>query len=223
MSPLYRPIQIIIADDHEIFRDGFSVLLKKNTEIELIGDAENGRELIALALKLKPDVIIMDIKMPVLNGIEATKYLSKELPETGIIALSMYDEENAIVEMLEAGAKGYLIKNAPKEEIISAIKAVYQNQTYYCRHTSNKLVELLAKSNFNPHKKIIKPEFSEKEITVIKLICKEYTNKEIGDFMKLSKRTIESHREKILEKLKVKNTAGIVVYAIKNYLFKIRI
>jgi len=217
MSQLYRPIQVIIADDHEIFRDGFRVMLKKCPEIELVAEAGDGEELIALAMELKPDVIIMDIKMPVLDGIEATIRLSEELPGTGIIALSMHEEESAIIEMLEAGAKGYLIKNASKEEIISAIMAVHKDESYYCRYTS-KLIRLLEKSKFNPNKKQVKPEFSENELTIIKLICQQYTNKEIADIMNLSKRTIEGHREKILEKLEAKNTAGIVVYAMKSKL-----
>ncbi|MGH2566363.1 MAG: response regulator, partial [Ginsengibacter sp.] len=105
---MYKTIEILLADDHEIFRDGFNLLLKKNTEIKLIGEAPNGKELLRLAHKLKPDVIITDIQMPVMDGITAIRLLSRELPQIGIIALSMYNEENEIIEALEAGAKGYL-------------------------------------------------------------------------------------------------------------------
>ena len=220
MTKLVTPIDIILADDHEIFRDGFRVMLNKVPDINLAGEASNGQELLEIARKIKPDVIITDIKMPYMDGIEATKQLLKEIPHIGIIALSMFDEEDLIVDMLESGAKGYLLKNAHKDEIISAVKSVHNNQPYYCRDTTNKLAQMIARSNFNPYKKISKTEFSEKEIAVIKLICEQYSNKEIAQQLSLSKRTVEGYREKILEKMEVKNTAGIVVYAMKTKIYQ---
>jgi len=217
----YLPIRIVLADDHEIFRDGFQTMLTKHTDVELIGEAENGKELIIQVEKLKPDVIITDIKMPGMDGIEATKILSERFPETGIIALSMFDEDNLVVDMLEAGAKGYLIKNAPKQEILEAIRTVYEKGTYYCHHTSNKLAQMIAKSKFNPYKKQKKIHFTDREIEVIQLICGECSNKEMASQLNLSVRTIEGYRDKVLEKMEVKNTAGIVVYAIKHGFYKI--
>ena len=221
MDRISRPIQVILADDHEIFRDGFNVLIKKNRKVEILGEASNGQELVDIARKLKPDVIITDIKMPVQNGIEATLQLTREMPEIGIIALSMFDEESLIVEMLEAGARGYLLKNAHKDEIVAAIEAVYRHQSYYCKDTTRKLSKMIAESNYNPFRKIEKPAFTEKEIVVIRMICEEYSNQEIADFLKLSRRTIEGYRENILGKINARNTAGIVVYAIKNKLFEL--
>ncbi len=220
MTTSYIPIQLILADDHEIFRDGLSVMIKKISEINLIAEASNGAELVKLAQKYKPDIIITDIKMPVMNGIEATKILKKELPDIGVIALSMFNEEDLIVDMLEAGAKGYLLKNAHKDEIVAAVKSVHNNQTYYCRDTTSILTKMIAKSNFDPYTHTVKPEFTENESAVIKLICEEYSNKEMAEQLNLSIRTIEGYREKILEKIEAKNTAGIVVYAIKNKLYK---
>jgi DNA-binding NarL/FixJ family response regulator len=214
------PINIVLADDHEIFRDGFRVMLKKIPQINLIGEASNGKELLNIAQTLNPDVIITDIKMPEMDGIEATRLLTGMFPDIGIIAFSMFDEENLIVDMLEAGARGYLLKNAPKEEIITAVKSVYKKQNYYCSSTSAKLTLMIANSNYNPNKKSVRPVFSDKEIKVIKLICKEYSNKEIADQLSLSKRTVEGYREKILEKINARNTVGIVVYAIKNKIFE---
>src|SRR5665647_2487853 len=115
--------------------------------------------------------------MPVMDGIEATKQLVKEFPGIGIIALSMFDEENLIVDMLEAGAKGYLIKNAHKDEIIDAVKSVFKDNHYYCRNTTDKLATMIASSNYNPYKKRAKPDFSEREITIMKLICQQFSNK----------------------------------------------
>ena len=214
-----NPINVVLADDHEIFRDGFRVMLKKIPHITLVGEASNGRELISIAQKLKPDVIITDIKMPVMDGIEATRQLSR-LSDVGIIALSMFDEENLIVDMLEAGARGYLLKNASKDEILTAVKSVFMRQTYYCNNTTAKLAHMIANSNYNPTKKSVKPVFSDKEITVIQLICREFSNKEIADKLNLSKRTVEGYREKILEKINAKNTVGIVIYAIKHKIYE---
>jgi DNA-binding NarL/FixJ family response regulator len=220
MTNAYAPIDIILADDHEIFRDGFAVMINKIPEINLIGEAANGEELVRLVRTHKPEVIVTDIKMPKMDGITAVKIIKEEFPSIGIIALSMFDEEELIVEMLEAGAKGYLLKNAHKDEIIAAVKSVNKDEPYYCRDTTHKLAQMIAKSSFHPYKKIIKPEFTEKEIQVMKLICMEFSNKEIGGQLNLSKRTIEGHREKILEKIDAKNSIGIVVYAMKHRIFE---
>lgn len=220
----YKPntiIKVVLADDHEIFRDGFNVMLKKQEDIELVGEAANGEELIEQVQKLKPDVVITDIKMPLLDGIEATRILTARWPDLGIIALSMSDEENLIMDMLEAGAKGYLIKNAHKNEIFDAIKCVYRNEVYYCNQTSGKLIKMLANSNHAPYKKEIKPTFTKKEIEIIQLICTESSNKEIANKLDLSVRTIEACRERIQEKTGAKNMVGIVVYAIRNGIYKI--
>jgi DNA-binding NarL/FixJ family response regulator len=221
MSNHYLPIRIVLADDHEIFRDGFRVMLKKQTSVELAGEAGDGEELIKLVEEVQPDIIITDIKMPKLDGIGATKILTKRFPHIGVISLSMFDEENLIIEMLEAGAKGYLLKNAHKNEIIAAVEAVFNNQTYYCNHTSRKLTKMIAESSFNPNKRASKPEFSEREISVMRFICQELSNREIALQLKLSVRTIEGYRERIQEKISARNTAGIVVYAIKNRIYQV--
>ena len=218
--PTVADIKLVIADDHEIFRDGFKLMLSKFPEIMLVGEAGNGRELLELIEKENPDVILTDIKMPVMDGIEATKKITELYPDKGIIGLSMYDDDELIIEMLEAGAKGYLIKNAGKDQIIEAIKTVYNDEPYYCKTTSHKLTQMIAKSRFNPYKKSEKAEFSEREKEIIAGICDEMTNKEIGDKLFISVRTVEGHRLKILEKMNVKNTVGLVVYAIKNGIVK---
>lgn len=221
MKARYTPIQIVLADDHEIFRDGFNVMLKKQGEIKLIGEAANGVELINIVERLKPDVIVTDIQMPKKDGIEATKELKARFPEINIIALTMFDDDTLIIDMLEAGAKGYLLKSAHKSEIIDAIKSAYNDETYYCKDTSTKLIKMIAQSRFDPLKQKQKPEFTSNEIEVIRLICQQTTNKEIAAKLFLSLRTIEGYREKIQEKMKVKNVAGIVVYAIKSGIFEL--
>ena len=212
------PIRLVIADDHEIFRDGLALMLSKQQDIVLAGQASNGRDLLQLAEHLKPDVVMTDIKMPIMDGIEATKLLLEQNPDLRIIALSMFDEENLIVDMLEAGAKGYLLKNADKQEILDAINNVYDNKTYYCRHTSARLASLIVKSKFNPYKKSEPISFNDREKEIIRMICHQCTNQEIGDKLYLSKRTVEGYRTKILEKMNVKNTAGVVIFALRHHI-----
>jgi len=153
-----------------------------------------------------------------MDGIEATKYLTHNFPSLKIIALSMFDEENLIIEMLEAGAKGYLLKNADKREILEAIEQVSQDKVFYCQHTSAKLATMIVKSKFNPLKKSEQISFNDRETDIIKLICQQFTAQEIGDKLFLSKRTVEGYRTKILEKINAKNTAGVVIYALKHQL-----
>jgi DNA-binding NarL/FixJ family response regulator len=221
MTKKTQAINIVIADDHELFRDGFRVMIKKFPEINIAGEAENGQELLALVEQVRPDVILTDIKMPKLDGIAATRLLTNQQQAASIIALSMFDEENLIIDMLEAGAKGYLLKNAHKDEIIQAIKTVHSGKTYYCNHTSTRLLEMIAKSRFYPSQQKEKPVFTERELAIIRLICEQLSNKEIAERLHLSIRTIEGNREKIQEKMDVRNTAGIVVYAIKEGIYKI--
>jgi len=213
-------INIIMADDHEIFRDGFAVMFRKSADIKLIAEARNGRQLVTLVEKHNPDIVLTDIKMPDMDGVEATRIITNKFPQVDIIALSMFDDDNLIIDMLEAGAKGYLLKNAHKKEIIEAIRTVNRNDPYYCNHTSAKLAALIATSRFNPNKPVGKIVFNEKELEVMRLICKQFSTKEISEAMHLSGRTIEGYREKILEKTLARNTAGIVVYAIQHGIFK---
>lgn len=210
------PIRLVIADDHEIFRDGLALMLSRQKNMSLAGQAADGGELLAMVRETQPDVVLADIKMPHMDGIEATKVLLQEFPDLKIIALSMFSEENLIVEMLEAGAKGYLLKNADKQEILDAIASVMQNQEYYCRDTSVTLASMIVKSNFNRKKEVV--EFSDREMEIIKLICKQFTAQEMGESLFLSRRTVEGYRTRILEKMNVKNTAGVVIYALKNKL-----
>jgi DNA-binding NarL/FixJ family response regulator len=215
------PIRIVIADDHEIFRKGFGLLLKDQKEIKLVGEASNGEELVGLAVKLNPDIIFTDIKMPGMSGIDATKVLTKKVPGMKILALSMFDEEELIVDMLEAGAKGYLLKNVAKKEILEAIKTVNKNQHYYDSQTMGRLTQIIKKRKFDFDKKISQPAFNKKEIQIIKLICKQCSNKEIAAKLKLSIRTIEGYREEILKKMKVKNSVGIALFAVRNKIYSV--
>ncbi|MFT3825812.1 MAG: response regulator transcription factor [Chitinophagaceae bacterium] len=213
-------IKIAIADDHEIFRDGLRVMLQKQPDIQLVAEAADGKELIDQVKLLQPDIVICDVKMPRMDGVVTTRHLHDHYPYIGIIALTMFDEDDLLIDMLEAGATGYLLKNADKHEILEAIKSVFDKQPYYCRHTSHKLAQLVARSKFNPYKKQqVKPDFNERELEIITYICNGLTSKQIAEKIFLSVRTVEGLRMKIMEKMEVKNTAGIIIYAIKNYLY----
>lgn len=215
-----QAIKVILADDHELFRDGFAVMLKKQPDIELIAEAENGERLLHLTHELQPEVVVTDIKMPKVDGIEVMKRMKKEFPHIGVIALTNYNEESLLVEMLEAGAKGFLLKSANKEEIVDAIKKVYHEKTAFCQQTNAKLAQLIANSKFQPYRRKKKAEFNEREKTIVQLICKGFTNKEIAAQLFLSKRTIESNREVIMEKMEVESTAGLICYAISHAIYQ---
>jgi DNA-binding NarL/FixJ family response regulator len=212
-------INVVMADDHEIFRDGFRLTLSRAPGIHLLAEASNGRELVALVNEHQPHVVITDIKMPIMDGIEAARQISKKWPLIGIIGLSMFDEEDLIIDMLDAGAKGYLVKNADKAEVIEAIKTVYFQDTFYCKHTSNRLAQMIGKK-YRPAVKKEKTEFSDRELEIILLICEECTTKEISERLFISTRTVDGHRLNLLEKMSVKNSVGIVVYAIQHGLFE---
>jgi DNA-binding NarL/FixJ family response regulator len=216
-------IKVVIADDHEIFRDGLRLMLQKQPDINLLAEAEDGKELIEHIKHLQPDVVITDIKMPRMDGVTAARHITEHYPTIGIIALTMFDEEDLIIDMLEAGTKGYLLKNADKHEMVAAIKAVYNNDPYYCKFTSHKLAQMVARSKYNPYKQHVRPVFNEREKEIIVYICDGLTNKEIASKIFLSVRTVEGLRMKLFEKMNVKNTPGIIIYAIKNDLYTTKI
>ncbi|MBO9573697.1 MAG: response regulator transcription factor [Chitinophagaceae bacterium] len=217
---MYSSLRLVIADDHEVYRDGLKSLLERTETLQVVGEAANGRELIEVCEQLKPDIVLTDIKMPVMDGIEAASYIFSHLPSIKIIALSMFNQDNLILDMINAGASGYLIKNAGKDEIIEAINSVNNNIPYYCRSTSMKLARLIGATGQST-KTMEKLFFSDKELDIIKLICEEKTSREIAEVIHVSPRTVDEYRERIREKMKVKGTAGIVIYALQNELIRI--
>lgn len=221
MNTSNTPINIIIADDHEIFREGFKLLWKKQKEIVVIAEASNGRELVNMVEKQKPDVVMMDVRMPLMDGIEACRIIKNKFPDISIIALSTYDEQSIIVDKLEAGVNGYLLKSAGKHEITEAIQTVVTGDIYFSGTTSTKLFHLLSKTKYNPIRNSKVPEFTNRELQIIALLCKEYTNKEIAAELGLCNRTVEDYKMRIQNKIGAKNMVGIAVYALKNHLIAV--
>lgn len=209
-------VRILIADDHELYREGFQSMMKNQSGIEIVGEAKNGKQLLAITRQLQPDIVFTDIHMPEMDGIEATREIIKQFPAIGVVALSMLNEENLILDMLAAGAKGYILKSSGKEEVLAAVKAVQKGHTYYCRDTDRIISGILVSGSQK------KPKFSDHEIMVIKLICQQLSSPQIAQVMNLSTRTIEGYREKIMEKMKVKNPVGIALYAVSHKLYEFR-
>ncbi|MEO7215520.1 response regulator transcription factor [Mucilaginibacter sp.] len=215
---MHHNIDIVIADDHEIYLDGLSLMLSRQQGFNVVGRASNGEQLLNIVKNTNPDVVLTDIKMPVLDGIASARQMLQVQPELKVIALSMFNEENLIVEMLEAGAKGYLLKNAHKNEISEAITTVYEGKNYYCAKTSTALAGMIVRSKFKASTPEPIIDLSERERTIIQMICRQQTAQEIADTVYLSKRTVEGCRIKIYEKLKVKNLGGLIIFALKHKL-----
>ena len=220
-------LKILIADDHKLVREGIKITLSQSNslfEFERMDEASNGEEAVIKAEVFDYDLIFMDINMPVLDGIEATKRIkSDKKRENRIIALSMHSEEFQIKSMIKAGASGYILKNTGLEELNRAIKTVINGNKFYSNEVALKLLgdfkEDDDSSILSPSKPVVKiAELSNREIQVLRLIASEFTNAEIAKKLKLSRRTIDSHRYNIVNKLHVKNTAGLIKFAIKNNL-----
>lgn len=215
----YAPIRIIIADDHELLRDAYRNVIRKEAGMELVADAVNGEQLVQLVGRHLPDIVITDIMMPVKSGVEATRIITRDYPQVSVIAFSFFHHDHFIIDMLQAGVKGYLSKSATKKEIVEAIITVHHNQSYFCNLTSTRVNKLIAQKNITPNYLTAREIFSDNEREVITLICKEYSNKDISAALSLSVRTIEGYRERILEKTNSKNVAGIILYAVRNNLY----
>jgi len=223
MKPEQDTISIVIADDHQIMRDGLAAIMKKSHFISLLGEACDGKELVDLVTKLRPDVVLTDISMPKMNGIEATRYITRNFPTTGVLALSVFEDENHIIEMVKAGARGYLLKNSSKEELFEAIRTVYRNENYYYNAISKKIISYISSNNEQNVTHVEPPPiiFSEKEVEIIRLICQQYTSKEIAGRLHVSYRSVEGYKERIQRKIEARNMIGIVIYAIKNGIYSL--
>ena len=209
-------ISVYIVDDHSLFREGMRLLLSNLDYIGNIYEAENGQQFTD-GLKTNPvDVALLDIEMPVMNGIEAAKLAREICPGIKIITLSMYSDENYYLSMIEAGACGFLLKNSNFQEVEKAITDVYNDKTYISIEILNNILKHPTKTNSN-----LTEELSDRETEVLILICKGLTNVEIADKLNLSKRTVDKHRENLLLKTQSKNTANLVIFAIKSGLLKI--
>jgi two-component system, NarL family, nitrate/nitrite response regulator NarL len=210
-------IKVIIADDHSMVREGLRSILAGKENIIVIGEASDGFEVINMAKELSPDIILMDISMPVMNGIEATKILHKELSKVKVIILSMHNNKEYVLQSIKAGAKGYVLKNNSSSELVQSIEIVSNGEAFFSKEVSQMVLnEFVTKSNKNPLKS--KGELSSRETEILVLVAKGRNTREIADILSLSQRTVETHREHIMKKLDLHTIADITRYAIKQNL-----
>ncbi|MEN2414753.1 response regulator transcription factor [Flavobacterium mesophilum] len=210
-------IKIALVDDEVLFRKGIAFLLQREENIEIIFEASNGEELLASLEEneIKPDIIIMDLKMPVLNGVEATKIIRKSYPDIKIIALTSYDTKSFIANMIQVGAVAYLIKNTTPKDLILTINEVAKKGFYYNESVLKTIQDTIVSSKTS--KVNLETSFlSPREIEILQLICQQKTTSEIAEHLFLSPRTVEGHRNNLLLKTESRNIAGLVVYAIQN-------
>jgi DNA-binding NarL/FixJ family response regulator len=215
---LYSEIKIIIADDHEIFRNGFIAALESEKKLNVIDQVANGIELIESVSKHSPDIVILDIQMPKMDGIEATIILRNKYPLLGILALTFKEDDDSIMDMIKAGANGYLVKSVSKQEIIEGIVTAYHGSNYYCRNIQSRFIDLLKLKKIDRYNLIKKTEFTPREIEIIGLVRKEHSAKTIANELGITKKTVENMKAKIYIKMKVHNTAGVINYALKHKL-----
>lgn len=206
-------ITILLADDHEIFREGIHALLDKEPDIEVVGGADNGKETVRLTEQLCPDVVVMDITMPDLNGIEATHQIKKKIPDTKVLCLSMHSDRKFVLEMFRAGASAYLLKNCAFKELTRAIRAVVSNQCYVSPEITYIIInESLANQPLAVSS--TRSVLTARELQVLQLIAEGHNIKEIALFLNKSAKTVETHRRRIMKKLNIHNTAGLIKHAI---------
>jgi two-component system, NarL family, response regulator NreC len=204
-------IRILLADDHALVRHGFRMILAAQPDMEIAGEAGNGREAVELAQKLKPDVVVMDVTMPELNGIEATRRLIELSPRTRVLALSMHKDNVYVREILRAGARGYLLKDSADADLIAAVRAVAKGEGYLSPGVSDAVL-----SDYRRHVTDPLDLLTTREREVLQLIAEGKTNKEIATSLNLSVYTVEAHRGRVMEKLNLHSTGELVRFAVRS-------
>ena len=210
-----KEIKILLADDHQIILDGLKSLLSTEDNITVVGEASNGKEVCDFLQLITPDIILLDIDMPVLNGIEATKKIKSEYPDVKVIILTMHNESGLIKTMINAGADGYLIKNCDQKELLEAIQKVNDGQKFFSADVTMSLMDkgTTRVSEFSTDNRVT--DLTSREIEILRYIAEGFSNKEIGDKLFISHRTVDTHRTNLMKKLNVNNIAGLIRFAIR--------
>ncbi|MBI4443253.1 MAG: response regulator transcription factor [Acidobacteria bacterium] len=209
------PIHILLADDHRIVRQGLRRILEEHPQMEVVAEASDGREAVQLAMEKKPDVVVMDIAMPQLNGMEAARQILRRLPATKILVLSMYSDESYVVQVLEAGAKGYLLKDSADAELVEAVQAVSNGKSFFSplisRILLDEYVRQLQEKKVTDRYELL----TEREREILQLIAEGKTSREIAELLNISVSTVDTHRGHIMEKLDLHNPYEVVLYAVR--------
>lgn len=210
-----KKLRIILADDHTVVRSGLRALLERHNNFEIVGEAENGRDVVTLSTSLHPDIVIMDVGMPLLNGIEATAALLKQSPSTGVVILSMYSDESYVMRALRAGARGYLLKDSAAPDLLAAIQAVSNGRSFFSPSIRQLLAEdyvrILRQKGAVDSYELLSP----REREIFQLLAEGKTNKEVAATLFISPYTVETHRGNILEKLGLHSAAELILYAVR--------
>lgn len=212
------PYNILIVDDHQLVLDGLSSIVKEMKDFEVMASARNGKEGLQLATTLNPDIILMDIDMPVMNGLEATRQIKQQGLNSKIIILTMHNESSLIKKVIEIGADGYLLKNSDREEFYTALCNVSKGKSYFSSEVTRSLLNP-GKSTHqfdSESEAVLLSRLTEREVDVLKLIAEGLSNKEIGDELFISHRTVDTHRTNLMKKLEVHNIAGLIKFSIKS-------
>jgi DNA-binding NarL/FixJ family response regulator len=215
-----RKISVLIADDHTIVRHGIASLLSLYEDFEVIGEAENGREAVDLTLSKNPDVVLMDIGMPILNGLEATRQIRKQAPHVKVLVLSGYDNDEYVLQVIQCGANGYLLKNTVIEDLCTAIRSVKKGLAFFSPSVSKIIVDSYVSrpsgSESRPETKKPARPLTSREREILQLIAEGHLHQQISERLNISVRTVDTHRNNIMKKLDLHDTASLVTYAIKN-------
>lgn len=207
-------IKVAIADDHTLFRSGVKTSLSARKDIQMVAEAENGMQLLNLLKHIQPDVVLLDITMPIMDGLATLPEIKKLYPDIKVIMLSMHNDHSMISRMMEIGANSYLTKESGADKIYEAVKSVYENEFFFNELTNKALLSGLRNKTYSDNR-TMDVQLNEKEITILKLMCEEKSTKEIADIVDLSPRTVEAIRDKLKTKTGTKSMAGLVMYAVK--------
>jgi len=205
-------IRILLADDHNVVRKGLRGILEEYDDLQVCGEASNGRETVELALELKPDIVVLDLTMPELNGIEATRLIKKSLPESEILIFTMHEAEEMILSAFEAGARGFVLKSDDELELVEAIKVISRHKPFFTTAASEALLDNLLKPSLRDS------VLTDREREVVQLLAEGKANKEVAIALNISVKTAETHRATIMRKLEIDSIAELVRYAIRNHL-----
>ncbi len=210
-----NPIKVIIADDHVLFRAGVKSALSMHKDIKMIAEADNGMQLLTILKHIQPDVILLDIQMPIMDGITTLPEIKKLYPDIRVIMLTMHNDHSMISKLMELGANAYLTKNSDSEVIHEAVKTVFEQEFFFNQLTNKALIDGLRVKRQAEAAMPVDAKLTDKEISILRMICEERSTKEIADLVELSPRTVEAIRDKLKVKTGAKSLAGLVMYAVK--------
>lgn len=208
-------IEIVLAEDHAMVRKGFNLILENEPSIEIIDEVQDGKAAIKSVQKHKPDVVVMDISMPRLNGLEATRQILKDYPDTKILILTIHTSDKYIARILQCGAAGYVLKKSAPEELIEAVKTVIKGEKYFSSSISSKIIDKLMNGSLPSDDSANSASLTNREVEILQLISEDYTNKEIAKNLHISIKTVESHRSNIMKKLDLHSPVELTKYAIR--------